>query len=165
MYRNYSFKNGINKARCDYIIHLSGDNEITVDGFNNLINAIGSADLVIGNRVNAFESRVLFRALLSYFFTHLINLIFGLKLNDIYGLVIFPVKILRGLDLQFVGYTQQVEILVKLFRKKTSYVEVPIKINKETSENSQALRFNTLVDFTKIIWQLICTKTPNKKLN
>ena len=52
------FKNGIKKARCDYIIHLSGDNEITVDGFNNLINAIGSADLVIGNRVNAFESRV-----------------------------------------------------------------------------------------------------------
>ena len=45
------FKDGINKARCEYIIHLSGDNEITIESLKNLINAIGSADLVMGYRV------------------------------------------------------------------------------------------------------------------
>ena len=159
------FKDGINKARCEYIIHLSGDNELTVDGFKNLINAIGSTDLVIGYRVNAFEARVIIRALMSYLFTSFINYIFGFKLKDVHGLIIFPLKIIRELDLECVGYTQQVELLVKLFRKKTSYVEVPMRINKETYENSQALHFKTLVDFTKIILHLIYTKTSNTKLN
>ena len=159
------FQEGINKASCEYIIHLSGDNELTVDGFKNLINAIGSTDLVIGYRVNAFEARILFRAVLSYMFTRIINLIFGFKLKDVHGLVVFPLEIVRKFDLQLVGYTQQVELLVKLFREKASYVEVPMRINKETQENSQALNFKTLVEFTKIILHLIFTKTSKNKLN
>ena len=62
-------------------------------------------------------------------------------------------------------YKQNLELLVKLFREKASYVEVPMSINKETYDNSQALNLKTLFDFTKIVLNLIYTNTSNNKLN
>lgn len=150
-----AFRKGITRARFDSLVLLTGDREITVDGFRGLIEAVGSADLILGYRDNQVQARLPYRLVISRLFQFVMMVLFGYRIRDFHGVPIYPVQAVRDLEVQSDGYPFQVETLVKLLRRNVRYVEVPFSINKEEPGHSYAVRLKTFIDFGRMAWHLL----------
>jgi glycosyltransferase involved in cell wall biosynthesis len=152
-----AFQEGMALAKFDSLVLLTGDREITVEGFKKLINCIGESDLIIGYRDNQMQTRLFFRLIISYFFRLVMVALFGYDIKDYHGVPIYPVKITKKMNIISNGYPFQVETLVKLLRHEVSYIEVPFSINNEKYGNSKVIRLKSFYDFFKTIWHLLRT--------
>ena len=150
-----AFQVGIALAKFDSFVLLTGDREITMEGFKRLISYTGKSDLIIGYRDNQLQARLFFRLIISYIFRLLMVSLFGYEIKDFHGVSIFPVKTIRQINVISKGYPFQVEVLVKLLRLNVSFSEVPFSINKEKEGNSKVIRFKTFYDFSNMIWYLL----------
>jgi glycosyltransferase involved in cell wall biosynthesis len=150
-----AFKVGLALAKFEKLVLLTGDREITVEGFKRLTNSIGESDLIIGYRDNQIQARMLFRLIISYIFRHLMVMLFGYDIKDYHGVPIYPVKIVRKLNTISNGYPFQPEVLIRLLRLNVSFSEVPFSVNKENDGNSQVICFKTFYEFLKMIWYLL----------
>ena len=56
-----AFKVGLALAKFDSLVLLTGDREITMEGFKRLTNCIGESDLIIGYRDNQMQARLFSR--------------------------------------------------------------------------------------------------------
>jgi len=149
-----AFCDGVDRAKYDKAVIFVGDREISVAGIKNLYEAVGKADLVLGYRDNQYHARLFKRYIISKIFRIVMVLLFGYKIRDFHGIPIYPVKLVRELDLKLIGYTFQVEVIVKLLRRNVAFVEVPFSINEEEEGRSQVFRMKTLKDFFSMIVHL-----------
>ncbi len=150
-----AFKVGLALAKFDSLVLLTGDREITMEGFKRLTNCIGESDLIIGYRDNQMQARLFYRLIISYIFRLLMVTLFKYDIKDYHGVPIYPVKIIREFKITSNGAPFQVEVLVKLLRRDVSYIEVPFSIYKEKEGNSQVFRLKTIYDFLTMIWFLL----------
>ena len=88
-----AFQEGIALAKFDNLVLLTGDREITMEGFKRLISYTGKFDLIIGYRDNQLQARLFFRLIISYIFHLLMVSLFGYEIKDFHGVPIYPVKI------------------------------------------------------------------------
>ena len=140
-----AFWSGVNKSSGDYVIMVPGDGEAR---FRNIIYAlqlIDHVDLIIPFFMNK-NKRNFFRRLISFLFTKVINLTFGLSLNYTNGTIIYPKKELIKINSKSKGFLFQVEILVKLIKSGLIYAEVPVKLNSRISGKSKAIKFKTFIN-------------------
>jgi len=56
----------------------------------------------------------------------------GLLFKDVHGPFIYPVRILKDLELKANGYSYNIEVLAQLAMMKLSFVQVPVNLNQET---------------------------------
>jgi glycosyltransferase involved in cell wall biosynthesis len=127
-----NFHNAIAMAKYDYITIVPGDGAFRVDGLANLYGAVGEAEMVLSYRTNMRETRSLIRYVISRVLTHVVNVLFGLKLIDVHSLAMFPTAPLKKMKLISTDAGFFVEILVKLVRLPLSYVVVPMPLTPET---------------------------------
>ena len=153
------FNEGLNRATYNNLVVLTGDHEISYDTLRKLFRAVGASELILGYRNNKMHARLFHRYLLSHMFNISMVITTGFKILDFHGIPISPVSCVRDLaDLRLVGCTYQVEVVTRLLRKKTDYLQIPFSMNKDAYGSSQMLRFKTLVDILNMVSCLVFCK-------
>ena len=149
------FKEGIARARYENLTIIPGDHVYNINGLTNLIRAVGSSDLVVSYRINQSQTRKTSRLLLSLLFRSIMAFLFRFNIRDFHSTVVYPVKIVRGLNLRLEGIAYQLEVIVKLLRRRVSFVEIPVTVNPDKSDNSRSLRLKNLLDLIKTVLYLL----------
>lgn len=158
-----SYRDGIDRAKMEYVTLLPSDNVCDGAMFGPYFRAIGSADLVLAYRENQTNFRPRLRAALSVLYTKLCCLLLGLRVKDIHAMAIYPTPVVRAMKLKSRGYMYSLEFLVPLLKSGWTFVEVPHISLPEDSRSSHSLRWGTLRDVIKMLSWLLWTR-PWKKL-
>lgn len=141
------FIHGVEAARYAKVTLFAGDNNAHASLAEALFRNRDMADVVISYFLNV-EHRTRFRVLLSALFTAVYNGVFGLHLKYINGNSLYPVGLIRELNLQDSSYGISSEVLVKCLRRGVSFYEVAGYANPDGTK-SQAL---TLKNFGRVAW-------------
>jgi glycosyltransferase involved in cell wall biosynthesis len=140
------FVEGIRLAKYPYLTLFPGDHAYNVESLDRLVARLGDAQRVVGYRCNQFAARPFVRVLISKLFQLYMNVMFRINLRDLHGPQIYPLDVLRKMELTAIGHTYQAEVMVHLARMNLSVVEVPVLLNVETAENSGSVRWKSVTD-------------------
>lgn len=132
------------KNNYDYIFEMDADYSHSPKEIKNFLKAIKNYDLVLGSRyvkgVNVVNWPMK-RLLLSYFANHYTRIITGLPVFDATGgFKCFRRKVLESIDLNKIksnGYTFQIEMTFKAWKKGFSIGEIPIIFIDRTAGQSK----------------------------
>jgi dolichol-phosphate mannosyltransferase len=159
----WSYRRGVEAARFDHIVMVHGDNAWGHDTLRELFSHVGEADIVIGYTRHMWRSRTWRRTVISRVFTFLVNIITQLWLRYYNGLQIHRASVLKSLRIESRGYGFQAEVLVKALRCGGTYREVAMDLIERKKGESQAFRWNNVVDVTRTLVLLVrlpWTSTP-----
>jgi glycosyltransferase involved in cell wall biosynthesis len=137
------YKQGIAMARHEYLLMIPGDNENPRSALAAPFDAIGKADLIVPYPTNP-QARSAARTFISRSYVALLNAMFGLRLRYYNGTVIHRTELLRTIDIETDSFAYQSEILVKLLRAGSSYLEVGIEIDPKPGRRSKAFRLKNM---------------------
>ncbi len=140
------FRNGVLAASKEFVVMIPGDNENDPQSFIEIFSKIGQADMVLSYTVNP-EVRPLHRRVISYVYTHGLNLLFGHKMKYYNGINVYRSADLRAALPKTDSFAYSAEIVLNLLRQKKSYVEVPVKVQGKAGP-SKALRWD---NFKKVV--------------
>jgi glycosyltransferase involved in cell wall biosynthesis len=146
---SYIFKFCIQNVQNEYITLFPGDNSYGEEGVRRLFGNIGSGDIILGFRENIVKIFPIKRIILSKMLILAVWPISGLLFKDVHGPFIYPVRILKDLELKANGYSYNIEVLAQLAMMKLSFVQVPVNLNQETIGNSNALSYKTFINMSK----------------
>jgi dolichol-phosphate mannosyltransferase len=149
-----SYRRGVQEARCEYVMLLCGDGGLPANSLPAILERVGDADIVIPFMTNLKEIKTPFRFYLSKTYTTLLNVFAGLKLQYYNGLAVHRADAVRELDIKTDRFGFQGEILVKLIRQGSSYVEVGVK-GAEKSNRSSALHPRNLLNMVRTLRVLL----------
>jgi dolichol-phosphate mannosyltransferase len=139
------YKQGIERARMEYLVMVPGDNENPGAAMQAPFDAIGRADIVLPYPVNS-AVRGLARHLISRVYVGLLNVLFGLHIRYYNGTVIHRTANLKRLSIKTSSFAYQAEILIKLLCAGKTFVEVPIEIEPpKVGRRSRAFRWKNIV--------------------
>jgi glycosyltransferase involved in cell wall biosynthesis len=139
-----SFAEVLRATEAPYITLIPGDNAYDTASLESLFGAVGQSDLVIAYRTNQKIARALRRSIFSRSMAVLLNLAFGLDLNDYHAVAIYPAQRLRKLDLAYEGYSFQIEAQISLIKEGCDVKQVPVDLNPEEPGRSRAFNFQTM---------------------
>lgn len=150
------FIRGIDEARYSKLTLFAGDNNAHASLAEALFQNRDMADVVISYFLNV-EHRRRFRVFLSALFTDIYNTVFDLHLKYINGNSLYPVRLLRELDLRDTSYGISSEVLVKALRRGVSFFEVAGYANPDGTK-SQSLTLRNLgkviLGFLRLLWTI-----------
>jgi dolichol-phosphate mannosyltransferase len=146
-----AYKRGAAAAQGTYIMLVPGDNAWPSESLDQIIAAVGQADIVIPYQVNS-QARPLMRRVGSWGFTVCINTLFKLPIKYYNGLVVHRTELLREISINTNGFAYQAEALLKLLKRGHSYVEVGTMVTERQGGRSKALRPKNLLS----VLQTIC---------
>lgn len=149
-----SYRKGVDIAKGEYIILLCGDGGLPLSSLATLIPYIGTVDIVVPWMVNLKKIKSPGRFLLSKTYTSILNLFFNLKLKYYNGLPIHKASLIKNLDYSDNGFGFQAEILLKLIKSGSSYVEVGVNGAEETNQ-SDALRLKNWLRIFSTVFALL----------
>jgi hypothetical protein len=94
-------------------------------------------EIILGCRKSKLKNRPIFKALASFIFVKLCNIIFKLKVKDINGLIIFPTSKIKKVLESNAGHGHALIPLVRLSRSgvKIKQVEIDISRNHKNINN------------------------------
>lgn len=139
----YKYRQGVQAATKTYVMMIPGDNETEENSVADILSHLGEADMVITYTLNK-EARAWKRRLVSWCFTTLCNLMFGLHLKYFNGIAIHPRRYLQAIPMRCDNFAYMAEILVYLIKSGVSYIEVP-QVIKPTSA-SAAFKLKSAVE-------------------
>lgn len=80
------------------------------------------------------------------FLTFLVNILFGTKLSDIYtGYKLFRADVLKSLNLESTGFEIEMELTVKLLKKRVDIKEMPIHYQPRKFSQGKKIRFKDAI--------------------
>jgi len=148
------FMRAIDEAEYSKLTTFAGDNNAHSYLAEALFRNWDRADVVVSYFLNV-EHRSRFRNFLSSIFTTIYNAVFGLHLKYINGNSIYPVKLLRELNLKDGSYGIFAEVLVKSLRQGIMFYEVAGYANPDGMK-SQAMTLENLIKvalgFFRLAW-------------
>ena len=147
-------RDAIRMATQDYLTWFPGDHSVDENFMQIVIGAIGQADIVCAYIANP-RSRPFIRRPLSAIFTFLFNSLFGLHLRYYNGASVFPVNLLRSIEIKSDRYSFFAEIFVRLLRSGYSYVEVPFYHKPDPATRTKAFSLRNFYHLTRTIFILI----------
>ncbi|HEV8539684.1 MAG TPA: glycosyltransferase family 2 protein [Nitrospiraceae bacterium] len=139
----YNFSRGVELARMEYVAWFPGDNEVPGEALPPILDAVGSAEIVVPYVSNAWV-RPRSRRAVSTSFVAAMNRLFGLRLRYYNGLCVFPRSLLLSVPLQSHGFAYMAAILIRLIRSGHSYVEVPMLTNVRQHGRTKAFRLKNI---------------------
>ena len=142
-----AIKTALKETSGDVVIIQDADLEYSVDDYPQLLKPIISnkADVVFGSRFIGGPRRVMYfwHQLGNFFVNFLVDILYDTTLTDLEtGYKVFKKGILEELNIQSEGFDFEVEVTVKILKKKYRFFESPI---------SYAGR--TYAEGKKITWQ------------
>jgi glycosyltransferase involved in cell wall biosynthesis len=146
---------GINACQKEYLFFTDGDGQFDVSQLSLLVPLISQYDGVIGFRLNRQDPRV--RKLNAWAWSHLVRLMFGLKVKDIdCAFKLFRRKVFDQIQLESSGAMISTEMLVKIKEKGFKLQEMgvlhsPRLAGKQTGANLRVIlrAFKELYRFYK----------------
>ena len=151
----FSFARGVSLARMNYVTVFPGDNDMSHQSLEQLIDAMGSADIVTSHVIN-MQKRSILRRALSRGFVMMMNFLFGLHLDYYNGAFVARTELVRSIPIKSMGLTALAECLVRLIKAGYSYKSIPFEHTGRKSEKSKALRlksFFAVLQLVFILWK------------
>jgi glycosyltransferase involved in cell wall biosynthesis len=153
----YNYKKGIELAKMDYIAMFPGDDETEAKSIEDVLNCVGRADIIIPYTANQ-NIRPLFRQIVSYSFTFIMNFLFfgKWKLNYFNGTVVHKKNLINSITIKADNFAFQAEALVKLIKKGCNFVQLPIYIKPRPKayRRSSAMKIKNLISVVGTILNL-----------
>lgn len=140
----YSFKRGVAAATKDFVTGFPGDNDMSAGCLRQLLNQIGSEDLVISYMVSQGNRRLV-RRLLSRGFVTLLNGLFGLNLAYYNGAFLCRRSLIQSLPIKSDGLGMVAECLVRLIKAGCRYKAIPFEHTGRKHQQSKALRLKSIL--------------------
>jgi len=135
----YNYSRGVELARMEYVTMFPGDNEIPGKAIQGILDAVGSADIVVPY-IATPSVRSGSRRLISASFVALVNFLFGLRLRYFNGPCVHRRSLLQSVPMRTHGFAYMAAILVRLIRSGCSYVEVPMPLQARQHGRSKAFK-------------------------
>lgn len=140
------YRNGVMLASKQYIVMIPGDNENDPTSFREILQRIGSADMVLSYTVNP-EVRPKHRRVISWIYTKSLNLLFNRHLHYYNGINVYRTADLRNALPMTDSFAYSAEIVLNLLKQRKSFVEVPVRVQTRPGP-SKALRWD---NFKKVV--------------
>lgn len=141
--RGFSINRGYSAAQGNYLMVVQGKLDTTVDQLRKLIEAANPDMVVLSYPINQHD-RQIWRQVLSYLFTLIINVSFGKKIKYYNGTSVTPRKYYSDIKLTTSSYAFDAEFLLKMFKKKIKYIEIPVVDVFEKGRRSRAFTLRNL---------------------
>ncbi len=149
----YNYNRGVELARMDYVTMFPGDNEIPAEAMRTILDAVGSADIVVPY-ISTPAVRSGSRRFVSACFVALVNFLFGLKLRYFNGPCVHRRALLQSVPMRTHGFAYMAAILVRLIRSGYSYVEVPMPLQARQHGRSKAFKPKNIVSVVSTLGEL-----------
>ncbi|MDI6735202.1 MAG: glycosyltransferase [bacterium] len=161
----YNYKEGVTLAKNDYIVWFPGDNGLSVESIEKVMNKVGEADIIIPYTLNTWV-RPLSRRIISKVFVWGINLLFNIKVKYYNGTVVFKRELIQSISISTNSFAFQSEALVKLLKKGYNYVEVGYNVKERQYGKSKAFQLKNIINVFKTIinlfWQIYIKRGETK---
>ena len=148
-----SIKNYIDEVQEGKLVIISGDNDLEKDLIKKIINASKKADFVLSCYLNR-EKKGRFRAFLSTAFNLMMCTIFDVYAFYLQGPAVWPIGIVRKMDIKSKGIAYASEVHIKLLYSGLSFIEIAGYCNVG-SEKSTSVKLSSFIDIYKCIFRLI----------
>lgn len=153
----FSFWDGVQNARNDFVTMFPGDDENDPDDALLYYYLTRDVDIVVPF-IHNVEVRSIWRRVISSLYRFIINLSFGMNLNYTNGTVVYNRAILDSVTLKSRGFLYQAELLIKLIRAGYLYAETPHFLSRRGSGKTKALTLKSLLQVTRgyfrLIWEI-----------
>ncbi len=159
----YSFARGVQMASKEFITVFPGDNDMAARSLQDLLEARGSADLVI-SYMQKTRKRSLFRRFVSKVFVITMNFFFRLDLKYYNGSFICRRTLLQAIPIKSTGLAALAECTVRLLKKGVSWRAIYFEHTGRRHEKSKAFHFKSIMAVLKtywILWQDIYFPAPS----
>jgi hypothetical protein len=137
----------------EYVTMFPGDNEIPGQAMRAILDAVGSADIVVPY-ISTPAVRDWKRRVISACFVTLLNGLFGLRLRYFNGPCVHRRSLLLSVPMRTHGFAYMASILVRLIRSGCSFVEVPMPLQARQHGRSKAFRVKNIVSVLGTIGEL-----------
>lgn len=138
----YNFRKGAELSGKEYCTLFPGEGEVLGSSIRDILSHAGEADLIIAYVGNP-GVRQLYRNVVSWGLTTLLNVLFGYNLKYYNGLVLYRTEMLKNIRMSTNSFAYQAEVLIRLFKKGCSYKEIPFYIEK--TEGTTSFRIKNIV--------------------
>jgi NAD(P)-dependent dehydrogenase (short-subunit alcohol dehydrogenase family) len=149
----YSYKRGYQEANKEFFVYIPGDNTWPYRSFVELFGNLGRAEIITSYSINP-EVRPPGRRIISRLYTHVMNALFGQRMQYFNGLTIYPVSFLRMDPASTFGFGFQAEVLIKALYAGLSYIEVGLPIDERSAGASKAVTLKNIVSVLETVLKL-----------
>jgi glycosyltransferase involved in cell wall biosynthesis len=149
-----SYTKGVELAKMEYVAWFPGDDEVPGQAVRAVLDAIGSAEIVVPYISNP-HLRTWSRRLISASFVRLLNLLFGLRLRYFNGPCAYSRTLLSSVPIQSSGFACFAAILIRMILSGHSYVEIAIPTRTRQHGRTKAFRLKNLVSIFSTIAGLV----------
>lgn len=132
------YKDGVARARGEYVFLVPGDNETRVDEIARGLKHLGHADMVVFYVTNP-GVRSLARRALSSLYVAAVNALFGTYFRYTNGTNAFRTEVLRRIPIRTNGFSYQTEAVVKAVRSGVDFAQVGMEIQPRLGGTSKAV--------------------------
>jgi len=159
-----STKEAVQIAQKKYIAWFSGDNSDTKESLQELIFIAKEMkeDVLIAYVGNSRERRF-FRRILSFLYTLILNVLFGMNLKYYNGPSVVSLKAIRGIDFKATGHDCFAEILIKIIKAGGTYQQQPITMRAKKGKKSKALSCKNLINIAGTLLRLLKSVYFNRR--
>jgi len=147
----YSYWLALEKSNMQYFTFFPGDNENSGEDFGKTLQNIGKADIIAPYTINQ-EVRTFKRRLVSNTFVNIMNILFGLNLKYFTGNAIYKTTDLKKIELTAYSFAFSPELLIKMIRSGSSYLEYGIKI--KPTNNTVIFKPKNIIEIVKTVIML-----------
>jgi glycosyltransferase involved in cell wall biosynthesis len=149
----YSFARGVKMATKEFITVFPGDNDMSALSLKDLLEARGSAEIVI-SYIQKTNKRSFFRRFVSKMFVLLMNLLFGLNLKYYNGAFICRTSLLKNIPIKSTGLAVLAECIVRLLKQGVTWRAVYFEHVGRLHEKSKAFHLKSIKAILRTIWIL-----------
>jgi len=151
----YSIKQGVLKAKNDFILFVPGDNEHSSQGLEPLFQRFGQYKITIPYIINK-NARSRFRRILSKIYTFILNFLFNKNIPYFNGLVLYEKKIVQQVQKKITNFSFSylAETLIRCLERCNNYQIVGYKIRNQKKRGSNALKLRNIFYSLYFIFKL-----------
>lgn len=157
--KGYAIINSLNKINGDYLLIQDADLEYNPKDYNQLFDPALklNADVVFGSRFHGNGAkRILYfkNRFANFFLSLLVSILTNINFSDVEtGYKLVKTDIFKSLNLNEKTFAIEIEITMKLAKKKLKFYEVGISYNGRTYEEGKKIRFKDgLIALYKIFY-------------
>ena len=135
---------GFKKSKFENIYWLPADNQVPIIEFDKLIDYINDYDIIIARRKNRADNVI--RKFFSKFYQMIINLFFGLGVNDINATKLIKRSVIENLNCKVKSGFFDAELLIRAKNRNYKIIEVEVSHQQRCADKQKGASFKTIIN-------------------